>query len=81
MLGLQVGQRLVARGGSEPPSRAAGDAADHQQAGQRDGGQRCAMVDGKGGLKEFLPSNDERVVDGVRVKADSSRIFVFYDEG
>jgi len=39
------------------------------------------MVNGKGGLKEFLPSNGERVVDGVRVKEDSSRIFVFYNEG
>lgn len=39
------------------------------------------MVDGKGGLKEFLPSNEERVVDGVRVKGDSSRIFIFYNEG
>lgn len=38
-------------------------------------------VDGKGGFKEFLPSNEERVVDGVRVKEDSSRVFVFYDEG
>lgn len=39
------------------------------------------MVNGKGGIKEFLPSNDERVVDGVRVTADSSRVFVYYDEG
>jgi hypothetical protein len=39
------------------------------------------MVDGKGGLKEFLPSNEERVVDGVRVKEDSSRVFIFYNEG
>jgi len=39
------------------------------------------MVDGKGGLKEFLPSNEERVVDGVRVKEGSSRVFIFYNEG
>lgn len=38
-------------------------------------------VDGKGGLKEFLPSNEERVVDGVRVKEGSSRVFIFYNEG
>ena len=39
------------------------------------------MVNGTGGIKEFLPSNDERVVDGVRVNSDSSRVFVYYDEG
>ena len=39
------------------------------------------MVDGRGGLKEFLPSNGERVVDGVRLKEGSSRIFFFYNEG
>lgn len=39
------------------------------------------MVDGKGGLKELLPSNEGRVVDGVRVKEGSSRVFIFYNEG
>jgi hypothetical protein len=39
------------------------------------------MVDGKGGLKEVLPYDGDLVVDGVRVKQDSSRVFIFYNEG
>lgn len=38
-------------------------------------------VYGKSGQKEFLPYDGQMVVDGVRMTEDSSRLFIFYNEG